>query len=178
METGKKFRAIRLLDRYATKAEYIISGIFYTIMIIDVFIGVILRYVTHTSNLIGEEVSRYSMIGLVFFSVACACREGAHMNVQMFVERFPAKMSHVIKMIVRALVIVIYALMAYLGFQMVMQIKGFGQVSPAMRLPLWIMYAVIACGFLLGFIAEVLLFANNYLLKGEVLEESGKEAEE
>ena len=164
-----KFRAIRKLDKWLLNTENTMAGLFYVAMMIIVLVGVIMRYILKASNLYGEEMSRYLMVACVYIGIAAGCRRRVHLNVTMFVNMLPEKPRRVVNMIVRAIVVAVYGLMTYQGFLMVKQMKGFGQVSPAMRIPLWIMYTIITLGFALSTITEIVLYIDDFFYNGEML---------
>ena len=175
----EKYHAIRKLDQWLLKLENALAGVFYVAMMVIVLVGVVMRYVLKASNLYGEEMSRYLMVACVYIGIAAGCRKRVHLNVTMFVNLLPEKIRWFVNLIVRAVVVAVYAFMTYQGVIMVRQMASFGQVSPAMRLPLWIMYTVITLGFALSTITEIVLYIHDFFFKGELLAEPGqKEGEE
>ena len=173
-----KYIVLRKFDKYLSTLEAILAGIFYSAMVVIVFAGVIMRYFLKIPNLYGEEVSRYLMVACIFIGVAVACRRKMHMNVEMFVNAFPKPVGHAIKFVVHIIVIGIYIFMTYQGIMMVMQMQTFAQTSPAMRMPMWIMYAIITLGFALSALTEILLFIDTFVFKGELLDDVGQEGQE
>lgn len=161
---------IRKLDKYLLNFENLIAGISYAVMVILVFWGVIMRYVAKSPNLYGEELSRYLMITSVFIGIAAGCRQKVHLNVELFIGLFPKKVNTAIKAVVRLITTFMYLYMAYQGLLMIQAMKNFGQTSPAMRMPLWIMYTVITLGFVLSFITEVIMYINDFFFKGNLLD--------
>lgn len=173
-----KYTALRKVDKYLSTTEAVLAGVFYSAMVVIVFAGVIMRYLLKIPNLYGEEVSRYLMIACIFIGVAVACRRKMHMNVEMFVNAFPKPVGHAIKFIVHLVVIGVYVFMTYQGVMMVVQMQTFAQTSPAMRMPMWIMYAIITLGFALSALTEILLFINTFVFKGKLLEDVEQEGQE
>ena len=164
-------KIIRKVDRIIFQIENISAGIAYAIMVIVVFIGVILRYLVKTPNLYGEEVSRYLMVMSVFLGIAAGCRQKVHLSVELFISLFPKIIQKVITVFVRTLVVTVYAYMSYAGIEMVRQMKALGQTSPALRLPMWIMYAIITAGFMLSFLTELIMYVNDIFCHGNIFNE-------
>lgn len=174
---GVKFTALRKLDKYLSTTEAVLAGVAYAAMVVIVLAGVIMRYWTKTPNLYGEEISRYLMIACIYLGVAVACKRKLHMNVTMFVDALPKAVGNAITVIVRLVTIGMYAFMTYQGILMVQRLMTFSQASPAMRMPMWIMYAVITLGFALSTVTEIIMFINDFIVKGILQDDSGKEGE-
>ena len=170
-----KHTLIRKIDKGLLNVENTLAGIAYAIMVVVVFVGVILRYVVKTPNLYGEEISRYLMVMCVFLGIAAGCRQKVHLSVEMFVDMFPKPVRKAIQFIVRTLVVLLYGYLTYAGFTMVQQMKMLGQTSPAMRLPMWIMYGVIALGFLLSLLTEIILYINDLFCHGSLINDEKEE---
>ena len=166
-----KYRALRTVDKWLYNIENAIASVFYVCMMVIVFVGVVLRYVTKTPNLYGEELSRYMMVACVYMGIAVGCRRKAHLNVELFVNLLPAGVRKIVKIIVRTFVLAVYVFMTYQGFLMILKMQQFGQVSPAMRIPLWIMYTIITVGFALSSLNEVVLYLHEFVFHGTLLEE-------
>lgn len=163
---------IRKIDKIIFNIENLSAGIAYAIMVVVVFVGVILRYLVKTPNLYGEEVSRYLMVMSVFLGIAAGCRQKVHLSVELFVSLFPSILKKVITVFVRTLVVVTYGYMSYAGIEMVRQMKMLGQTSPALRLPMWIMYAVITAGFVLSLLTEMIMYINDIFCHGTILDDN------
>lgn len=94
-----------------------------------------------------EELSRYLLVWSSIIGAACVYRRAGHINVSIIQDLLPAKGKKIMQIIVHILCGVFFALMIYYGF--IYMGKMSNQLSPAMRLPMSIMYASIPVGGIL-----------------------------
>lgn len=94
-----------------------------------------------------EELSRYLLVWSSIIGAACVYRRAGHISVSIVQDLLPAKGKKIMQIIVHILCGVFFALMIYYGF--IYMGKMSNQLSPAMRLPMSIMYASIPVGGIL-----------------------------
>lgn len=94
-----------------------------------------------------EELSRYLLVWSSIIGAACVYRRAGHINVSIIQDLMPPVGKKIMKVIVHILCGVFFALMIYYGF--IYMGKMANQLSPAMRLPMSIMYASIPVGGIL-----------------------------
>ncbi len=89
---------------------------FFSIMVIDVVVSVIMRYVLVKPMVWGEQLAVYCMIWIAFLSSSIAFRRGVHMGLDLVVKSLTSKLSHIVQFIAHVMV---------LGFLLVLTIWGF-----------------------------------------------------
>ena len=137
-------KVLRMLDN----VEEYAAGFALLLMAVMYFIEVVLRYLFGSSNAWVEEFLRYLMVFITFFGASVAIKYGAHMSVNVL-EYISSKLfKRLIDVFVALMGIVFSVIILYLSWQLAMKIKGFGQRSPAMQIPMFIPYAIIPLGFL------------------------------
>lgn len=94
-----------------------------------------------------EELARYLLVWSSIIGAACVYRRAGHINVSIIQDLLPSKGKMIMQIIVHILCGVFFALMIYFGF--IYMGKMANQLSPAMRLPMSIMYASIPVGGIL-----------------------------
>lgn len=162
--------AILLVDRALIQFEKAVSFAAYTAMTVIVIIGIILRFVLKIPNPYGEEASKYLMILAVYMGSAMCVRKRKHLGLEFFVQKLPTKLSHSVKMITDVIVCVAYVWLSILTIQYTQTGIRLPQLSPAMRIPIWIMYGVVALGFTLCAVHAISLFWSDYLTKDHPLD--------
>ncbi len=98
-----------------------------------------------------EIIENYIMIFLVYFGLAYAYREGAHIRLTTLVDRFPSKARTGVSYFVQAFSL-LYILLLFVGSTRTNLINKFREIldiSKNLTLPLWPSYAAISFGFLL-----------------------------
>lgn len=109
-----------------------------------VFVAVITRYFLNFPLAWSEEVSRYSFIWATFLGAVICLREGAHLSVDLLVQRFSPAHQRRIEIAGRVLTAVLLGFVLYSGIQ-VTQVTH-AQQSPALGLPMSGVYAAVPVG--------------------------------
>lgn len=107
------------------------------------------RYVFHTSFFWMEEIIRISFVWLIYFCVASAARQNAHIRVGIIDLVAPPSVVRIVDRIADALVIVFSLAIVWLGILLVQASIRFGDRSPVTEIPMALIYAVIPFCFAL-----------------------------
>ncbi len=123
-----------------------ISSVFILAMSVIMVMNVILRYCFHFSFNWSDEIIRYLCIYMSFLGVAASWKYGTHIGVTVFVEKmFPEKSRKYFR-----------ALLSYFGFVLVGRIVASSQTSPALHLPMYLIYGTVPASALLSIIQMLL----------------------
>ena len=129
--------------------EEIILGILLTCMVIVVFLATLGRYTGLYTMSFSDELSRYCMICLIFLGISVGAKKSAHFEGTAVVGLLPSKLQQVVGFIKTAVVVCFNLAIAYYGTILIRQQLSSQQTSPALNLPMWIMYAVVTLGCIL-----------------------------
>lgn len=118
----------------------------FTVMMTAVLVQIAGRYVFNYSISGASEIATFSQIWLVFFGAGVAMRRGQHVVVDVLALFLPDGVRRIISIIVAAgsiafVLIVAWASLALIKF-------GFIQTSPALQLPMWMIYLCMPIGSL------------------------------
>ena len=102
-----------------------------------------------------EEMARYAWIVTVFISLPYTIRTSSTLRVTALVEAFPWKVYNVINVVVDIITAVAMGILAWTSITVIGQVQTGGSVSPAMQIPMWIMYVIIFIGFALGAVRAI-----------------------
>jgi len=132
----------KLVYGYDKLEEYLLCGslVFTTLVI---FAQIIMRSFKNSLTW-SEELTRYIFIWQIWMGVSIAQREKQHIKVELlfsFVKNEKAK--SVIDIVATTIWIAFSAFLLVNGTQLVQQMMGRGNVSSAMRLPMYIVYTVL-----------------------------------
>lgn len=130
-----------------------------------------------------EEFARYCYIWTVFLSLGYTIKKGNMLRVTVAMDLLPVKLRKTIELIGNILMLVVLAIFFRYSFEYVGKLRVTGQTSPAMQIPMWIMYWSTIVGFGLGTIRMIqeIIFNFKNFNKEDVettLEATLKEAKE
>lgn len=134
-----------------------------------IFAQVIMRYVFSASLTWSEELARYIFIWLVYFSVSYAARTEKHIRIEAALMAFPKKFRPYVEIFSEILVLLFALFIVYTSFTVVQKINISGQNSPALGIPMWVVYSAPFVGFILtSFRTAQTIIRKVKRLKGEV----------
>ena len=178
IETTNRSAFVKIIVKYESVLVSLLTHISvfcFSIMTIIVLIGIVMRFLLKIPNMYGEELSRYLMVYGIFLGIAVGVRSGAHMCVEGVLNRFPPKIERILTIIGKSISIAGYGVMTYCSIVFTIHVYGFGQTSPALGLPMFVMYTALAVGFFLSTIYEGLLFWDIHITQAKILK--GKKEE-
>lgn len=109
-----------------------------------------------------EELARYLMIWLVFLGIGVGAKNNSHFTVDNLVNALP-KSLHVPAFILRTLIIIGFCgYMLYNSINLISRIAAMGQLSPALRIPIWIAYSAIPVGLTLMIVRTIQFAVLKY----------------
>lgn len=97
-----------------------------------------------------EELCRFLWIATVFVSLPYTIRTVTALRVTALIELLPWKIENVINILIDVFTCAVLAVLTYFSIDVFEGVYRNGEVSPAMLLPMWIMYVFVVAGFLLG----------------------------
>lgn len=163
------------LDNALSVVEHFISVVCFVLMSIVVIIGIVMRFILKIPNPYGEELSRYLMVCGVFFGVSIGVRQKKHIGVTLLSDVLHGKVSKIVSAIADIITISAYIVFSWYALQFVLEMYSFGQTSPAMNVPMYIVYSTIMVGLLLSSIRSIMLFWNDYIAANKILSKKGGE---
>lgn len=137
---------LKLLD---DNLEKWLVTVFLSVMSVIVTIQVIMRYVFGSSLSWSEELARYLAIWLIYIGVSYAAKESRHVSVTI-IELFISRRKFAYLTVIANCVFFVFALvLLYYGTILLMRTARMGQITPALALPMWMIYASAPVGFAL-----------------------------
>lgn len=121
-----------------------------SIMVINVLWQVFTRYVTGDPSSFTDELARYLMIWIGVLGAAYVSGRNLHVAIDILPQRQNKRMQKKLKVIV-TLLIILFVFFAFVigGSRLVYISYVLGQQSPALRLPLAVVYVIIPISGLL-----------------------------
>ncbi len=116
---------------------------------------VIMRYFFHQSMSWPEEFCRFCFVYSGFISMGYCVRKGKMLKVDILLGLFPEALQKALDLVSRLVTLAFFMYLAYHAwFATANSMRG-GMKSPAMELPMWIIYAAVLLGAFLGTIRQV-----------------------
>ena len=161
----------KLIYGYDKLEEYLLCGSLVCTTLI-VFAQVIMRKVFNDSLTWSEELTRYIFIWQIWLGVSIAQRDKQHIKVELLKSLVKNEKGISVVDICATLVLIAFNVFLVInGSELVNQMYTRGNVSGAMRLPMWIVYSVL----------PISSFILSLRLIGQVVEDikkaAGKEVE-
>lgn len=130
-----------------------------------------------------EEFARYCYIWTVFLSLGYTIKKGNMLRVGVVMDLLPMRIRKSLEIVGNILMLVVFIIFFRYSIEYVGKLRVTGQSSPAMQIPMWMMYWSTIVGFGLGTIRMIqeIIFNFKNFNKEDVettLEATLKEAKE
>lgn len=136
-----------------TPVSKFVSSILMMAMAMIMVMNVILRYCFHFSFNWGDEIIRYFCIYMSFLGIAASWRFGVHIGVTLFVEKLlPETVRKYVRLLSDVVTLIFLAVTVYFGFILVERIVVSGQSSPALKIPMYMIYGIVPISGVFGII--------------------------
>ena len=142
----KKYFTILDLGVMAINKNIAVFGI--SLGVLLAFANVVLRYFFDMSITWAGELTNYLFIWSALFGAAYGFKKGVHISVTMLLEKLPAILAKVILMSAHLFSCLYLALMSYLGYELILMLIDFGEMSIDLRVPMWIPQLVLPFAFI------------------------------
>ncbi len=109
-----------------------------------------------------EELSQFLMVFVTFLGLGYAAGRGRHIRMTAIYDALPLRAKKGVRLFITGSTALLLFYLAYLGLRYALgTVKALGSVSPALEVPLWIVYLAAPTGFVLAGIQYVLAFIQN-----------------
>ncbi len=130
------------------------------------FVQVIMRYVFSNSLSWSEELARFLYIWEVWLGIAYCTKMQTHLRITLIFSFTSKKIEQIIRLFINVIWFGFGLFLVYVGAATMLQIRDFGQVSSALRLPMWIVYLAIPVG---AFLMDIHLIEHSITLVKELV---------
>jgi len=142
-------RIVRWIDQHIE--ELILSFLLMLIACV-MMLQVFMRYVVGSSLSWAEEFCRYLFIWSSLLSIGYSIRKKTILRVDSLIEALPFKVKKFFRVAIELVVLTFFTYLFLNAIPVVGMIKESGQVSPAMEIPMYLVYLSAVVGFLLAVI--------------------------
>lgn len=113
------------------------------VLLFFVFMATVCRYCHLPWPYWSEELSRVLMVWLALLGGGSLVRTGEHFTVDAVLSYMPRRGQQIMLLAVWLIVELFGAVIAYFGIVNCIKVSGMGQLSPALQIPMWMLYAVV-----------------------------------
>ena len=136
---------MNLAKRVFNSLENYLLALFMAAIVVIVFLQVVFRQLGQSLSW-SEELTRYLLVWITLIGASQGVKRASHVGVEAFVLLLPPKAKKAANFLVLALCLLFWALIEYHSlFILRLQIAN-NQLSPAMRIPIWMAYAALPTG--------------------------------
>ncbi|WP_234402329.1 TRAP transporter small permease [Oceanobacillus damuensis] len=118
-----------------------------TTIVVSVLYGILSRTLTFLPFVVWtEELSRFSIITLVFLVSGLSIRKGIHVGLDLLLEKITGVWNKIITTIINILVIALLSIIMIVTFE---YMGTTSQISPALKMPISYLYIFVVIGMAL-----------------------------
>jgi len=143
------------MDKLIKPLEWIENGIavfsMATVSLL-VFGNVISRYGFNYTPIWSEELSRFLVVWSIFIGVSIGVRKNQHIGVDALIRFLPHRLLLASEVLLNLIGVCVIGILVYTSLEFIQQTMEFGQLSPAMRIPMYIPYIAMPVGLTLSII--------------------------
>ncbi len=134
------------VDSAVTRAERLLAGGLLLLAVAIILVDILLRATVAYALPWAGEATRYAIIWLVFIASGIGARHGAHISIDFLAEMASPKMALNIARAGAVISAGTCILLTIFGVQLTTQMRAFGQTSPSLEWPMWIIYLSVPVG--------------------------------
>ncbi len=129
-------------------ANELLVGVLMGLLVLDVWAGVLDRYLIHWQLNWVEELARYIMIWAIMLAVPCAACSRAHIGLDLLTRKLPLAGQRLCLFVADLAMLLFFLYIAYAGVNFTA--KGLAQLSTVFSTPMAFPYAAIPVAFSLA----------------------------
>ena len=137
-------------------------------MAIILVAGVIARSVFNSSLTFTEELGTALNIAVTFLGVGYCARKAKHISMSIIFDLLGKKPKKVMMLVISLGTAAVMAFLCYLSVRYVGSVYKLARVTPALRIPMWIIYTTLPIGFFLAAAEYLKTFFKNLTDRDEV----------
>lgn len=148
-------------NKVVSKFEEFVLSFSILSMAILLIVGVFMRTVMNSSLTFSEEVASALLVVVSFFGLGYCARKGRHITMSMVFDMVKNKYKKIFMIVISLGSALATAYIAFLAYRYVLSVQNLGRVTPALQIPMYIIYSVVPIGFVLATIEYISSFIFN-----------------
>ncbi len=140
---------LQKIDKALARSENFINGSLMLLGVIVLTVNVLMRYIFHMASTWVEEALRYSIIWVTFFGSSQCAKNGLHVGIDIFAQSLPETGKRIVTALGQFIAGILCGFCTYAGYFLTTLVMSTMQKSPAILLPMWLIYLSVPLGFAL-----------------------------
>lgn len=132
--------------------ENMLAVVSMTTVSLLIFGQVVSRYGFNYTPIWSEELSRFLVVWSIFIGVAIGVRNNQHIGVDALIRFLPHKLKIASEVLLNLIGVVVIGILIFNSIEFIQHTMEFEQLSPAMRLPMYIPYIAMPVGLTLSIV--------------------------
>ncbi|WP_158599068.1 TRAP transporter small permease [Planococcus salinus] len=149
------------IDRVWSKIEMTVLSVTTILMSLMLVGNAVSRYFFSRSWGFSEEIGQLAIVVLTFMGIGYAARKGMHIEMSGFFDLLPKKFQRILRLFIDIVSAAVMIFVSYLAFQYVAHLQEIGQVTTILRMPVYLVMAVVPLGFFIAFLRYLTDFIVN-----------------
>lgn len=154
-------KVIKTLDNILTKIEENLTFLLLLSMLLAVFASFVSRYIFNDPLTWTEEFARYVMIWATFIAASYGVKTGAHITLDVLVIYLSERGNKILRIVSYLFALVYCGLVIFIGIPFINSLIETHQQSPAMHIPMYVVYSSIIVGTIFMFLRYIILLFNE-----------------
>jgi TRAP-type C4-dicarboxylate transport system permease small subunit len=125
-------------------------------------VNVVSRTALNASLTFAEELAQFLIIFITFIGLSYAASRGRHIRMSALYDQLSQPARKWVMIIITTTTASLMFLFAYYSLRYIATVRALGSVSPALRVPLYLVYSVAPIGFVLAGIQYTLATIRNW----------------
>ncbi|WP_134704475.1 TRAP transporter small permease [Ammoniphilus sp. YIM 78166] len=168
-------KLLKWIDRLIMNIEEKILSYSILLMAFILIGNVISRTFFNYSWHFAEEAGQFLVIAITFIGISYGARKGRHISMTAVIDLSPPKIQKALILIISAVTSVTLFYLAILGIEYTLKVEALGRVTPALRVPMYLVVMFIPIGFILGGIQYARNFWINLKAKPALTDETASD---
>jgi len=171
LKGGEHLKIIKWLDD--NFEEYVLMSLLVMITTV-MMLQIVMRYVFNASLSWPEELTRYCFVWSTFIGISYSIKKGSMLKIDAILGFMPKKVQQIIEIMTQVIVLIFFGYLLVNSIDVVEGIYKSGQTSPAMNIPMYIIYSCTVAGFSLAVLRSIQVLQGKFkqLFSGNEFEEN------
>jgi TRAP-type C4-dicarboxylate transport system permease small subunit len=154
---------LKILSWLDENFEKVILSLLLTVIASVMMLEVIMRYVFNSSVSWAEEASRYAFVWSALVSIGYSIKEQSILKVDTLIEALPTKVRNMFVNVSNLVVTLFFGYLFWVSIPAVSKVIRTGQKSPALGIPMGLIYFAAIVGFFLATLRSIQKMYRNFV---------------